>query len=290
MGSPSQGPPTALSFPPERAKPVARPHLVIIAGPEMGRSFELSNEPVELGRDPDCGLTLQSEGVSRKHARVQMIFALYFVTDLGSTNGTFVNDQAATMAQLKDGDQIRMGDAVVKFVANHLELQYSQEVRDRATTDMLTGTANKQQFQAQLEKSMQHAQKSGEPLSLVLLDLDHFKHINDSFGHAAGDAVLASAARAITAALPAGTPLYRVGGEEFAILVPGAVRSDALAAAERIRAAVAIEPIHHDATHIPLTISLGVAQLGDAETPAALFNRADRLLYKSKLGGRNRVS
>ena len=290
MGSPSQGPPTALSFPPERAKPVARPHLVIIAGPEIGRSFELTNEPVELGRDPDCGFTLQSDGVSRKHARVQMIFALYFVTDLGSTNGTFVNDQPASMAQLKDGDQIRMGDAVVKFVANHLELKYSQEVHDRATTDSLTGAANKQQFQAQLEKAMQHAQKSGEPLSLGLLDLDHFKHINDNFGHAAGDAVLASVARAITAALPAGASLYRVGGEEFAILFPTAVRSDALAGAERIRTAVAVEPIHHEATRIPVTISLGVAQLGDAETPAGLFERADRLLYKSKLGGRNRVS
>jgi diguanylate cyclase (GGDEF)-like protein len=290
MGSPSQGPPTALSFPPERAKAVPRPHLLILSGPELGKSFELSNEAVELGRDPECGLTLTSDGVSRRHARVQMIFALYFVTDLGSTNGTFVNDQPATMAQLKDGDLIRMGDATLKFVANHLELKYTQEVHDRATTDALTGTANKQQFQAQLEKALQHAQKSGEPLSLALLDLDHFKQINDRLGHAVGDAVLASVARAISAALPPGTGLYRVGGEEFAVLLPAAVRSDALASAERIRAAVAVEPFEHAGQRISLTISLGVAQYGDEETPSALFDRADRLLYKSKLGGRNRVS
>jgi two-component system, cell cycle response regulator len=290
MGSPSQGPPTALSFPPERAKAVARPHLVVLSGPELGKSFELSNEPVELGRDPSCGLTLTSDGVSRKHARVQMIFALYFVTDLGSTNGTFVNDQPANMAQLKDGDQIRMGDAIVKFVANHLELQYSQEVHGRATTDSLTSAANKLQFTTDVEQLLQQAHASGEPMCLALLDLDHFKHVNDNFGHAAGDAVLASVAAAIGVALPPGGRLYRVGGEEFAILLPRNLRSDALAAAERIRAAVAIEPIHHENTRIPVTISLGVAQLGDGETPTQLYERADRLLYKSKLGGRNRVS
>ncbi len=281
MGSPSQGPPTALSFPPERAKPVARPHLVVLSGPELGKSFELTNEAVELGCDASCGVTLTSDGVSRKHARVQMIFDLYFVTDLGSANGTFVNDEPATMAQLKDGDQIRMGSAVLRFVANHVE---------RATIEVLTGTADKQQFKVDLEQALAHAARSGDPLSLALLDLDHFKHINDAMGHAAGDAVLASTARAIDATLPPGAALYRVGGEEFAILLPGCLRSDALARAERMRAAVAIEPIHHESTRISVTISVGVAQLGDGETPNQLYERADRLLYKSKLGGRNRVS
>jgi two-component system, cell cycle response regulator len=290
MGSPSQGPPTALSFPPERAKPAARPHLLVLSGPELGKSFELGNEPLELGRDAACGVTLTSEGVSRKHARVQMIFALYFVSDLGSTNGTFVNDQPANMAQLKDGDQIRMGDAIVKFVANHMELKYSQEVHDRATTDSLTSAANKLRFTADLEQLLQQSHASGEPMCLALLDLDHFKHINDSWGHAAGDGVLASVAAAIGQALPPGGALYRVGGEEFAILLPRNRRSDALASAERIRAAVAVEPILHETTRIPVTISIGVAQLGDGETPAQLYERADRLLYKSKLGGRNRVS
>jgi diguanylate cyclase len=101
---------------------------------------------------------------------------------------------------------------------------------------------------------------------------------------------LASVAAAIGQALPPGGALYRVGGEEFAILLPRNRRSDALASAERIRAAVAVEPILHETTRIPVTISIGVAQLGDGETPAQLYERADRLLYKSKLGGRNRVS
>jgi two-component system cell cycle response regulator len=290
MGSPSQGPPTALSFPPERANAAPRPHLLILSGPELGRSVELDNQPLEIGRDQDCALTLTSEGVSRKHARVQLIFALYFVTDLGSTNGTFVNDERVTMAQLKDGDQIRMGDAVLKFVVNQHEVQYTKRALDLATTDALTGVANKQQFDVSFQKALQQAEKSGHALSLILLDIDHFKLINDSFGHAAGDLVLASTARIISAALGTAASLYRVGGEEFAIVLQNADRVDGLAQAERIRSVVAQERIEHHGRRIPLTISLGVAELVPGETSTQLYTRADQLLYASKHAGRNRVS
>lgn len=290
MSSPSQGPPTAISFPPERAKAAARPHLVVLSGSEMGRAIELSNEPLEIGRDPECGIVLMGEGISRKHARVQLIFALYFVTDLGSTNGTFVNEQPATMAQLKDGDQIRLGDAVLKFVEHPLEVQYSQRVLDLATTDPLTGTATKRSFDAQFERSLQQARQSGAALSLVLVDIDHFKRLNDELGHAVGDQALASMARAVAGVLPPGASLYRVGGEEFAVLMPGLVRGDALARAELIRDAVASQPLRHSGELVPLTVSLGVAQLGDGEASAEVYARADQLLYKSKRGGRNRVS
>jgi len=290
MGSPSQGPPTAISFPPERAKAVLRPHLLILSGPELGSSVELDNQPLEIGRDPDCGITLTGDGVSRRHARIQLIFALYFVTDLESTNGTFVNDQRVTMQQLKDGDQIKIGDTVLKFVANHLEVQYSKKVLDLATTDALTGIANKQQFDLSLERALQHAHKSGTALSLIVFDVDHFKLINDKFGHAAGDAVLAGAARVVAAALPADATLYRVGGEEFAIVLPALAHAAALSQAERIRAAVAGEPVTHEGRRVPLTVSLGVAELGRGEGSGELYARADQQLYNSKREGRNRVS
>jgi two-component system cell cycle response regulator len=267
MGSPSQGPPTAISFPPERAKAVPRPQLLILSGPEIGSSVELDNQPLEIGRDPDCGITLTGDGVSRRHARIQLIFALYFVTDLESTNGTFVNDQRVNMQQLKDGDQIKIGETVLKFVANPLEVQYSKKVLGLATTDALTGIANKQQFDLSLERALQHAHKSGTALSLILFDVDHFKLINDKFGHAAGDAVLAGAARIVAAALPA----------------------DA-SQAERIRAAVAGEPVTHEGRRVPLTVSLGVAELGPGEGSGELYARADQQLYHSKREGRNRVS
>jgi len=290
MASPSQGPPTALSFPPERAAGAARPHLLVLSGPELGTAVELGNAPLELGRDPDCTVTLTSDGVSRKHARVQLIFALYFVTDLASTNGTFVNDQRVSMAQLNDGDQLRIGDAVLKFVTNHLEVEHAKRSLDLATTDVLTGIANKQQFDLTLEKSLHFVHKSGHPLSLVLFDIDHFKLINDSFGHAAGDLVLTRTARAISAALPASAQLYRVGGEEFAVLLQNTEHAAALAQAEQIRKLVADQRVEHQGRRVPLTISLGVAQHGPDETSAALYQRADQRLYASKHAGRNRVS
>ena len=290
MASPSQGPPTALSFPPERAEGAARPHLLMLSGPELGTSVELGNVPLEIGRDQDCAVTLTSEGVSRKHARVQLIFALYFVTDLGSTNGTFVNEQRVSMAQLNDGDQIRMGEAVLKFVTNHVEVQYTKRALDLATTDALTGIANKQQFAVSFERALQQAQKASQPLSVVLLDVDHFKLINDSFGHAAGDLVLAATARLISGVLPAQASVYRVGGEEFAILLPNTERASGLAHAERVRGVVAQERIEHQGRRVPVTISLGVAELGPGDAAADLYGRADQLLYASKHAGRNRVS
>lgn len=289
MASPSQGPPTALSFPPERAG-AARPHLLVLAGPQLGTSVELGTEPLELGRDATCGIVLDSDGVSRKHARVQLIFALYFVTDLGSTNGTFVNDQRIEMTQLKDGDQIRIGDSVLKFVANQIEVQYSKRVLDLATTDALTGTANKQQFDAGLDKALSRFARTGQPASLILLDVDHFKAINDRFGHAAGDQVLAAAARVMSGLLPAEAALYRVGGEEFAIVLPGAGREQAVALAERLRATVAETPVEHERQPITFTVSLGVAEPYPGETGPELYARADALVYGSKRRGRNRVS
>lgn len=261
-----------------------------MSGPELGRSVELDNQPFELGRDPDCRVVLTAPGVSRKHARVQLIFALYFVSDLESTNGTFVNDERVNMQQLKDGDQIRVGESVLKFVANQLEIQYTKKVLDLATTDGLTGLPNKQQFDVSLERTLLQAQQSGKPLCLVLLDVDHFKAINDQLGHTVGDRALSHTAGVVAAALPTGSSLYRVGGEEFAVLLPDRGHAEALAEAEGIRRAVAESPVMHDSQRIRITISLGVAEVGPGEPAAELYGRADALLYGSKRAGRNRVS
>jgi diguanylate cyclase (GGDEF)-like protein len=194
------------------------------------------------------------------------------------------------MAQLNDGDKLRMGDAVLKFVANHLEVQYTKRALDLATTDALTGISNKQHFETSFEKALHLSQKSECPLSLILLDVDHFKLINDRFGHAAGDLVLASTARIISAALPGDASLYRVGGEEFAVVLRGTDHAGGMAHAERIRVVVAQQPIEYQGRRVPVTISLGVAELALGETSAELYGRADQRLYAAKHAGRNRVS
>jgi diguanylate cyclase (GGDEF)-like protein len=291
MSSFRQGPPTAISVPPERPKAAARPCLLFLAGSDVGRSVELTGEAMEIGRSEDCAVSVNSNGVSRRHARVQKIMGLYFVSDLGSTNGTFVNEQRiAQMAQLHDGDRIRIGDLVLKFVQNHLEVEYTQQVLSLAAADALTGAFGKTHFDLVFAREVERAARSGAALALIVFDLDHFKAINDGYGHAAGDVVLARSAAIVRAALGPEPPFGRIGGEEFAILLPGTALGVAHALAERIRSDVARAVFDHLGRTIAVTVSLGVAELRPGESAERLFARADERLYASKHSGRNRVS
>jgi diguanylate cyclase (GGDEF)-like protein len=289
--SSSKGPTTAISVPPEGPTSLAeRPSLLILSGPEMGRSIELGHEAIEIGRSTECKLALKDDLVSRRHARIKRIFAQYFVSDLESANGTFVNGQRVTMAQLSDGDHIRVGDSTLKFVSNYHEIEYSKRAFALATIDPLTGANNKWHFDETLPKEMRRAAQRGESLSIVLLDIDHFKRINDTFGHQAGDAVLASVARTIRGLLTPENVLCRVGGEEFVVIAPGLGRAAALNAAEAVRKAIERVNFDHEGKRISVTVSLGVAELGPTDSPNELYQRADQRLYASKVAGRNRVS
>jgi diguanylate cyclase (GGDEF)-like protein len=286
----SIGPTTAISVPPEGGAAAERPCLIILSGPDMGRSIELGYEAVEIGRSPECGVALKDDRVSRRHARIKRIFAVYFINDLESANGTFVNGQRVSMAQLGDGDQIKVGDSALKFVANSHEIEYSKRAFALATVDPLTGAHNKWHFDETLPKAMQHASGQAKPLSLVLLDIDHFKRVNDTFGHPVGDFVLAKVAQTTKGLLPAESVLSRVGGEELAVMAPHLDRSAALALAEAIRAAVEAFRFEHEGKAFAVTVSLGVAELAPSDSPADIYRRADQKLYASKSAGRNRVS
>jgi diguanylate cyclase (GGDEF)-like protein len=262
----------------------------MLSGPEMGRSIELGHEAVEIGRSGKCALAIKDNGVSRCHARIKRIFGLYFVSDLESVNGTFVNGQRVSMAQLSDGDQIRVGDSMLKFVANHHEAEYSRHAFTLATSDPLTGAHNKRHFDEILAKETHRAALHGTPLCLILLDIDDFKRVNDTFGHPAGDWVLARVAETIKALLDPEGLFCRVGGEEFAVIAPNTERKDALAVSERIRAAIERASFDYEGRPLSITVSLGVAELALMESPDQLYQRADERLYASKTAGRNRVT
>jgi diguanylate cyclase (GGDEF)-like protein len=262
----------------------------MLSGSEMGRSIELGHEAVEIGRSGKCTLVVKDNGVSRCHARIKRIFGLYFVSDLGSVNGTFVNGQRVSMAQLSDGDQIRVGDSVLKFVANHHEAEYSRHAFTLATSDPLTGAHNKRHFDEILANETHRAALQGTALCLILLDIDDFKRVNDVFGHPAGDWVLAHVAETIREQLDPEGLFCRVGGEEFAIIAPNTERKDALAASERVRAAIERASFDYEGRRLSVTVSLGVAELAPMEGKDQLYQRADEKLYASKTGGRNRVS
>jgi len=255
----------------------------------MGRRYELGLQEVSIGRAETCTICVATDQVSRKHATVQAILGKYYLVDNGSTNGTFINEQKVDRAKLQDGDQIRIGKTVLKYTESHVEQRYFEHVFNLASLDALTGAFNKRYFDETFGKEALRAQQTATPLSLVMFDIDHFKKVNDTYGHPAGDAVLKNVAGAVSAQLRDGDALFRVGGEEFALVLSATPLDMAMQAAEAVRGMIAELVTDFMGTRITATLSLGVAELGLTELPAALYQRADSLLYEAKRGGRNRV-
>jgi two-component system, cell cycle response regulator len=280
---------TAISIPSERPPSAGPPCLVIISGDDMGRRFELGTTEVSIGRADTCTICVNTDQVSRKHATVQAVLGKYYIVDMRSTNGTFVNEQKVERAKLLDGDQIRVGKTVLKYTESHVEQRYFEHVFNLASIDALTGAFNKRYFDETFGKEIQRSQQVGTPLSIVLFDIDHFKKINDTYGHPAGDAVLKNVSGAVASQLRDGDALFRVGGEEFALVLSATPLSLAVQAAEAVRALVASVVTDFMGTRITATLSLGVAELAPGEQPAALYQRVDERLYAAKRGGRNRV-
>jgi two-component system, cell cycle response regulator len=280
---------TAISIPSERPPNAGPPCLVIISGDDIGRRFELGTQEVSIGRADTCTICVNTDQVSRKHATVQSILGKYYLVDMRSTNGTFVNEQKVERAKLLDGDQIRVGKTVLKYTESHVEQRYFEHAFNLASMDALTGAFNKRYFDESFGKEVQRSQQAGTPLCIVLFDIDHFKKINDTYGHPAGDAVLKNVSAAVASQLRDGDALFRVGGEEFALVLSATPRELAIQAAEAVRALIESLVTDFMGTRITATLSLGVAELSSGEQPAALYQRVDEKLYAAKRGGRNRV-
>jgi diguanylate cyclase len=159
-----------------------------------------------------------------------------------------------------------------------------------SSRDALTGLANRRQFELAIAREVDRVARAGEPALVLMADIDHFKRVNDTFGHPAGDAVLVRVVQTVQGLLTSENVLCRVGGEEFAVIAPGLDRAAALNAADAVRMAIERVNFDHEGKRIALTVSLGVAELGPTDSPTDLFKRADERLYASKIAGRNRVS
>lgn len=255
--------------------------------------IELSREPRLIGREPQCSLQLADESVSRRHAMLAFDGTNHILTDLGSTNGTYVNERRLKARRvLAAGDRVRFGNQIFKYLtADGIEAQYHEVVFKMMTTDGLTTVYNKRYFLETLERELQQSRRAGSPLCTLMLDLDRFKSVNDTYGHLAGDAVLVEFAKRAQSVLRAGEILARYGGEEFAMLLSRTTLDEGVIVAERIRAATAAEPARFEATSIPITVSIGIACF-DGRTVCdadALLAEADRRLYAAKRSGRNQV-
>lgn len=266
--------------------------LVVIRGGELGARADLAEVDLVIGRAPGCGFRLDDPGVSRQHCRIWRDGDRWRLRDLGSTNKTFVNGAPVDEVELADGDRIGVGDTVFKFVrAGSVEERYHQQLYELASIDALTGLYNRRKFREQLEQTLLKTLETRAPLSLVFVDLDHFKRINDTHGHQSGDEVLRGVAEVVRARLREGDIAGRLGGEEFAVFLPETGLAAAADWAEGLRAAVAATRHRIDALELAVTVSLGVAAWRpERPTSADLMRAADEQLYAAKAAGRDRVA
>jgi two-component system, cell cycle response regulator len=272
----------------------ARPCVVVLSGCHVGLVRKLDAASLVIGRGGECDLSLQDDGLSRRHAKiVQYANGAVMVKDLDSTNGTFVNGRPVKTTALEDGDRIQLGSlTILKFsVQDDLEDQVQQRLYDAAMRDGLTKAYNRRFFEEELSRALAHAARHKSALSLLLLDLDRFKLINDSLGHPAGDAVLREVAARMSDAIRHEDVLCRVGGEEFAVVARSTTAASALVLADRLRARIAGAPIAYREHVLPVTTSVGIAQFDPARHATAdlLLRSADDALYSAKGAGRNRA-
>lgn len=280
--------------------PLARSRavLTVTSGTDAGRVVAISREaPVTFGRAETCTCAWSDGSLSRLHAQVVFVAGQYVVKDEGSTNGTFVNDERVkNTARLADGDRVQLGmHLTMRFSMVTLEEERSLlHLFDAAKRDGLTGVFNRKHVEERLDAELEYARAHSTPLAAIMLDVDHFKQVNDTYGHAAGDAVLRHIADVLERGVRAEDTVGRYGGEEFLVVVPQLGVAETAVIAERVRGAIAETPTVSEGRSIVATVSLGVASLDCCGAAAsvdgpALVRRADERLYAAKRSGRNRV-
>ena len=242
-----------------RQKPAC---LLVVGGELNGAIFNLPVGETVIGRNPDCGISLDYHGVSRRHFTISVNEEEVLIMDMGSANGTYLNDQKLEKAtQLKRGDVIKIGSIAMKYLpkGDPERLTYDK-LHEEANTDGLTKCYNKTYFNNQLESEVKKCKVTGKPLTLIIFDLDHFKKLNDNYGHDAGDYVLKEMARLIREnGIRQGDVFARYGGEEFCILLPNTNLKQGFEIAERLRKLVEKHEFIYDSKRLPVTASIGVA-------------------------------
>lgn len=272
--------------------PVTRPApedpcLVVLDGPRLGDGIHLRATPSIIGRDPQVDFQLLHPSVSRRHCSVWREDGLSWMRDLGSTNGCVVNGHRVSRALLNEGDHVELGDVVLKFVSGRLEARYHQALSGLAARDTLTGLLNRRRFRETLDALMSGPATDGA-IAVGILDIDHFKLVNDRLGHGAGDLVLAAVADCLQAAVQPGEVAGRLGGDEFAVVLL-ADGARAQARCDALRAAVEVLRGTIPDGGEPITLSVGVAA-GGGRGGSELLQAADLALLEAKRAGRNRVA
>ena len=275
--------------------PTGNDCLVVIYTKEptlLGRRFVLDSSPIRIGRGAENHIVLEGDSVSRRHAHFEQRSGAWWCVDDGSTNGSYVNDeQIMREARMGNGDRIKIGPTIFKFLSGQdVEAQYHEEIYRMTIIDGLTQVHVKRYLLEALDKELMRARRHQRELSFLMIDIDHFKKINDNAGHLAGDHVLKQLASTVRTRIRREDVFARYGGEEFAVLLPEVGLKGALLTAEKIRKVVERTSFQFDGENISVTVSLGVAQASkDTVEASALVRAADEKLYEAKRAGRNRI-
>ncbi|HLK37071.1 MAG TPA: GGDEF domain-containing protein [Polyangiaceae bacterium] len=289
---------TGIPAAPASAPQKTRAMLTIISGSSTGRTYSVGDGETVIGRGKEVAVRLDDAGASRTHARIlAMPEGRYVVEDLGSTNGTFVDSRRADKPlELKSGDRIHIGPNVtVTFAIMDAQAErIAQQLYESSVRDTLTRAHNRRYLLERISSEIAYARRHSTPLALIMFDIDHFKRINDTYGHLAGDDALREIASLMQRMIRAEDVFARYGGEEFVVVVRGIRHHNVGRFAERLRVAVERLEVVSEATVLRLTISLGYASLDEIDdaqrTVDGIIRLADARLYAAKAGGRNRTS
>lgn len=276
----------------------APPCLVVLIGPTalIGKQYFLEKRKYIIGRSAECEIQVDDRSVSRNHVKIEVQIDSIYISDLGSANKTYVREtqlQANLPFQLKNNDQIKCGNVIFKFLEKgNLEAYTNQTLMEKAMKDSLTGAYTKRALVERSNEVLKRSQSLNEPLTVLVFDIDHFKKVNDTYGHSGGDYVLKELGRLVLNKVIRSEDFFaRYGGEEFILVLINSDIHVGSEVAERLRSSVESHTFNFNGSIIPVTISVGVAQrLPMEQTWDEFFERADAATYKSKQAGRNRVT
>lgn len=279
-------------------RPISNTNACLIhiypTGAQMGSRYTLADTPLVIGRGEDCEIRILDHSVSRRHARIDPSPIGVSLTDLGSTNGTFVNDvMIRATAPLHDGDYVRVGNCIYRFlVGGNVEAEYHEEIYRLTIIDALTQSHNHRFMLEFLDRELVRSNRHGRPLALLIFDIDWFKNVNDQMGHLAGDFALRELAVRVKEIVRREDLFARYGGEEFALVLVETNREQALEVAERIRTTIEKQVFRFEESEFRITVSMGLCWTSGDEslTTKEMIRRADEKLYEAKRAGRNRIA
>ncbi|MBT8495643.1 MAG: GGDEF domain-containing protein [Deltaproteobacteria bacterium] len=271
-----------------------RGSLLVLAGANTGEMISFGADRVTIGRSEHSDVQLRDSGISRRHCNFIREGTRFKVEDLDSRNGTYVNGKRISRAILEDGDKVQLGrSTILRFsLQDRLDETFQKQLIDSALRDGMTKAYNRRYFLDRLDSEFKFSERHEQPLVLLILDLDHFKSVNDTFGHLAGDAALTAFAEVIQAQIRNEDVFARYGGEEFAIISRSIDLEGATIFAERLRRAVEGITVGYDGKLFKITVSIGISAFPEhrIKDPVELLEAADRALYAAKRHGRNQVA